>query len=161
MEFATQQKLAEYLGRIEPHYTTYAGPLWRYGVRTSRELANNSVDDLVLAGIMNRLHAGNIKATAAGAGAAAAAMVAVHIFKGGEQLPTMKVPLMGNEVYVQPLETASDASFKQVAVKDSSSMEAPQYRKFDNYSIKVEPGQEIYIKAKAKTAGQYMQGSRA
>ena len=64
MSFNTEQQLAEFLGRIQPHYHSYAASLWAFGVRSADELANGSIDDLVTAGITNRLHAANVKARA-------------------------------------------------------------------------------------------------
>eukprot|EP00878_Enallax_costatus_P026274 GHUV01028174.1.p1 GENE.GHUV01028174.1~~GHUV01028174.1.p1 ORF type:complete len:171 (+),score=34.18 GHUV01028174.1:81-593(+) len=65
MDFATEQDLAEYLGRISPRYRVYADRLWRSGVASAGELATGNVDTLLEAGIAHRLHAEHIKVKAA------------------------------------------------------------------------------------------------
>jgi hypothetical protein len=54
-------------------------------------------------------------------------------------------------VDVRPLAKDEGVQFKQIAIKDSAT-DSLQYQQFRTYSVKVQPGQEVYIKAKAAGA---------
>ena len=68
-EFSSQEDLHKYLDNIASGYgDSYAAALWGKGVRYSAELANADKEDLLEYGVSNKIHASNIKASAASTG---------------------------------------------------------------------------------------------
>lgn len=72
----------------------------------------------------------------------------VRIRKGREKLPVYELPIVRGKVDVAPLAKAEEVKFKEIAIKDSAAEEL-QYQQFSAYLVPVEPGQEVYLKAKA------------
>jgi hypothetical protein len=64
MRFADVEGLRTWLESTEEGYGEYAARLWASGGNNVRQLANGSVEDLMDAGITNRLHAIDIKLVA-------------------------------------------------------------------------------------------------
>ncbi len=82
---------------------------------------------------------------------------AVHIIKGGEERPTRMLPVVRGQVDVGALEQAENVHFEQVAVVQGGDVNArptrEDFQRFRHYRIAVQPGQEVFLKAKPAGMG--------
>ncbi len=81
----------------------------------------------------------------------------VHVIKDGKELPTWELPIVDGKVDVALVAQNEGVRFQQVAVLQGGGVNAQpmreDFQEFRHYNVAVQPGQEVFIKAKPAGMG--------